>query len=149
MSQTSNIWFNKQPSLISIQQVCQHKSNYFICEVSPLSTAALQMISLNEGSTGNTQTCRQTKWKGESGLMSTVLHPLLSVCSLISSSVSSCVLASHAGPSCYHGDESRHRLSAVISRMLPTGVFLHSPLVIVCVLSFHRESHTPSISLSL
>ncbi len=92
---------------------------------------------------------RQTKWKGESGLMSTVLLPPLSVYSLISLSVSSCVLASPAGPSCYHGDESRHRLSAVISCMLPTGIFLDSPLVIICVLSFHRKSHTHSISLSL
>lgn len=71
--------------------------------------------------------------------MSMVLLPPLSVCSLISLSVSSCVLAGPAGPSCYHGDESRHRLSAVISCMLPTGIFLDSPLVIICVLSFHHK----------
>lgn len=69
--------------------------------------------------------------------MSTVLLPALSVCSLISLSASSCVQASPAGPSCYHGDESRHRLSAVISCMRPTGIFLDSPLVIICVLSFY------------
>lgn len=78
--------------------------------------------------------------KGESSLMSMGFLPALSVCSLISLSVCSCVLASSAGPSCYHGDESRRRLSAVISCMLSMGIFLDSPLVIICVLSVHHEA---------
>lgn len=53
-----------------------------------------------------------------------------------------CVLASSAGPSCYHGDESRHRQSAVISYTLPTEFLLYSPLVYICVLSLHLYSHT-------
>lgn len=60
---------------------------------------------------------------------------------------SSCVLASPASPSSYHGDESRQRLSAVISCTLPTGFFLDSPLVIICVLSFHCLN-TLSLSVS-
>lgn len=56
--------------------------------------------------------------------------------------VSVCVLASSAGPSCYHGDESRHRQSAVISYTLPTEFLLYSPLVYICVLSLHLYSHT-------
>lgn len=80
--------------------------------------------------------------------MSLFLVPARYVCSLISSSESSYVLASSAGPSCYHGDESRHRLSAVISCMLPAGIFLDSPLVIICVPAFHHKA-TLSTSLSL
>lgn len=68
----------------------------------------------------------------------------MSVCSLISLSVSLCVLASSAGPSRYHGDESRHRQSAIISYTLPTEFLLYSPLVYICVLSLH--SHTFSVS---
>lgn len=40
---------------------------------------------------------------------------------------SSCMPASPASPSSYHGDESRQRLSAVISCTLPTGFFLRFP----------------------
>lgn len=51
--------------------------------------------------------------------------------------------ASPASPSRYHGDESRHRLSAVISCMLSAGIFLDPPPapVVVCVLSAHHEAH--------
>lgn len=80
--------------------------------------------------------------------MSMFLLLSLSVCSLISLSVSSCMLASTAGPSRYHGDGSRHRLSAVISCMLPAGIFLDSSLVIICFLSFIMKPLSPSLSLS-
>lgn len=150
MIQTSNIRITSNLLWsLAFSQICPYKSKNSLWTAAP---AMNTIISLSVESTGkhelihiheHTQTCRQTKWKGESGLMSMVLLPPLSVCSLISLSVSSCMLASPAGPSCYHGDESRHRLSALISCMLPTGIFLDSPLVIVCVLSFQRKSTLP------
>ena len=123
----------------------------FICKVRLSSTAALGWILIKSQRRVNGRAGTHThtwihadnkirKLKGESSSMSLVSLPALSVCSLISSSVSSCVPASLAGLCCYHGDESRHRLSAVISCMLPTGIFLDSPLVIICVSSLYREA---------
>lgn len=57
-------------------------------------------------------------------------------CSLISTSVSSAVLDSPAGPACFHGNGTRHGPSAVINWMFPSKHFYLVSLVIICVLDF-------------
>lgn len=80
-------------------------------------------------------------------ILSILLLSALSVCSLISLSVSSYVLVSPTGPSCCHGDESRHRLSAAISSKLPTGVFVRFPSSHHLFLVLSSQNHTLAIQL--
>lgn len=61
---------------------------------------------------------------------------------------SSCMPASPASPSSYHGDESRQRLSAVISCTLPTGFFLRFPSGHYLCLVFSLFKLSLSLSLS-